>query len=204
MAILVIGGQTRNVGKTAVVCSLISAMPERRWTAIKITQCKHDAPNAAPCDCELAGRSLAIDEERDVNTGTDSSRYLAAGAVRSFWVRVRAGQLAEAMPRIRILAEIASAGNTILESNSVLGYLKPDLYAIVLDPARGDFKPSARQYLDQADAILLSAAPGQQPVWSGVPADAIKRIRTFRIEPPSYGSAEFVSFVAQKLEGRGA
>jgi hypothetical protein len=198
MAIIVIGGQSRNIGKTAVVCSLISAMPERRWTAIKITQCKHDASNAEPCDCELAGRNLAIDEERDVNTGTDSSRYLAAGAVRSFWVRVRAGQFAEAMPLIR--AEIASSANIILESNSVLRYLKPDLYATVLDPAFRDFKPSARQHLDQTDAILLPAAPGQQPAWSAVPADLIKRIRTFRIEPPNYGSAEFVSFVAQTLD----
>ncbi|MGA1984529.1 MAG: hypothetical protein ABSG84_18940 [Acidobacteriaceae bacterium] len=197
MAIIVIGGQSRNIGKTVVVCSLISAMPERRWTAIKITRCKHDAPDAEPCDCELAGRTLAIDEERDVNTGKDSSRYLAAGAVRSLWVRVRAGQFAEAMPRIR--GEINSSANIILESNSVLGYLKPDVYATVLDPASRDFKPSARQHLEQADAILLASPPGQEPAWSAVPADLIQRIRTFRIEPPDYSCAEFVSFVARKL-----
>jgi hypothetical protein len=199
MAIVVIGGQSRNIGKTSVVCSLIAAMPERRWTAMKITQCKHDAANGEACDCELAGRNLAIDEERNVNTGTDSSRYLAAGAVRSFWIRVRAGHFAEAMPRIR--AEIASSANIILESNSVLRYLKPDLYATVLDPAFRDFKPSAREHLDQADAILLPALSGQPSAWSGVPADAIKRIRSFRIELPEYSSAEFVAFVAQKLGG---
>ena len=65
MAIIVIGGQSRNIGKTAVVCSLISAMPERRWTAIKITQCKHDASNAEPCDCELAGRNLVAGLRKD-------------------------------------------------------------------------------------------------------------------------------------------
>jgi hypothetical protein len=197
MAIIVIGGQSRKIGKTAVVCSLISAMPERRWTAIKITQCKHDAIGAEPCDCEFAGRNLANDEERDVNTGKDSSRYLAAGAVRSLWVRVRAERFGEAMPRIR--AEIDSSANTILESSSVLGYLKPDLYAVVLDLASRDFKPSARQHLGQADAILLSGAPEQQFARAAVPGDLMKRIRTFRIGPPNYSSAEFAAFVAQKL-----
>ena len=200
MAIIVIGGQSRNVGKTSVVCGLISAMPERRWTAIKITQCKHDAPYGEPCDCELAGQSMAVSEERDLATGTDSSRYLAAGAVRSLWIRVRAGCLGEAMPRIR--AEIESAVNVILESNSVLEYLTPDLYAAVLDPAVTDFKPSARRNLDQADGILICAGPTRQPALLGVPANLMPRSWVFGIEPPSYSSAEFVSFVVRTLDGR--
>jgi hypothetical protein len=199
MAIVVIGGQSRNIGKTSVVCGLIAAMPERRWTAIKITQCKHNAVDGEPCDCELAGRSMAVDEEHDTATGKDSSRYLAAGAVRSLWVRVRAGCLEEAMPRV--CAEIDSAENVILESNSVLRYLTPDIYAAVLDPAVADFKPSAQLYLDQADAILIPAAQALCADWSGVPADLMERARLFRIEPPSYCSAEFVAFAIRTLEG---
>lgn len=198
MAILVIGGQSRNIGKTAVVCGLIVAMPQRRWTAIKITQCKHDAESSGACDCELGGRNVAIDEERYATTDTDSSRYLAAGAVRSLWVRTRPGHLGEAM--VQICSEIDSAANVILESNSILRYLKPDLYAAVLAPERADFKPSALQYLDRADAILISAEqrlPADRP---GVQADLMQRIRTFRIEPPSYCSAEFAAFVAQTLD----
>lgn len=194
MAIVVIGGQSRNIGKTSVVCGLIAAMPERHWTAIKITQCKHGATDGEQCDCELAGSSVAISEERDATSGTDSSRYLAAGAVRAVWVRTLPGRLGEAMRRIR--AEIDASANVIIESNCVLEYLKPDLYASVLDPASGDFKPSARQYLEQADAILLSSAQGQL---HGVSAELVGRIRTFRMEPPSYCSAEFVEFVARKL-----
>jgi hypothetical protein len=71
-------------------------------------------------------------------SGTDSSRYLAAGAARSFWVRTRQGQLSEAMPRVRAL--LAGAGNAIVESNSVLRFLQPDLSLSVLDPGISDFK----------------------------------------------------------------
>ena len=44
MAIVVVGGQSRNVGKTSLVANLIKAVPERRWTAVKITQHEHDLP----------------------------------------------------------------------------------------------------------------------------------------------------------------
>jgi hypothetical protein len=203
MATIVIGGHTRNIGKTSAVCALISAMPERRWTAIKITQFGHGvcSANGEPCDCETADHTIAISEERDPASGTDSSRYLAAGATRSLWVRTRQGELAEAMPRIR--SEIARAENVILESNSVLRFLRPDICAAVLDPDIADFKPSALRYLDRADAILISGGSIERPNWSGVSLKLIERTPKFQIAPPSYCSAEFMSFVAQKLDRAG-
>lgn len=203
MAIVVIGGHSRNIGKTSVVCALISAMPECRWIAMKITQFGHGvcSANSEPCDCETADHTVAISEERDRATGTDSSRYLAAGAARSYWVRTRQGQLAEAMPRIRAI--LATAENVILESNSVLRFLQPDVYASVLDPKVGDFKRSALRYLDRADAVLLPPPGGQQVNWTGVSRRLIENVPKFGIAPPLYDSPEFASFVARKLAGAG-
>ena len=200
MATVVIGGHTRNIGKTSVVCALIAAMPERRWTAIKITQFGHGVYAA---DGELSGGEIAdlprgVFEEHDAAAGTDSSRYLAAGAAHSFWVRARQGQLADAMPRVRALIERAE--NAIVESNSILGFLRPDLYASVLDPEVADVKASALRYLERADAILLSGEGACQPGWAGVSMESIEKIPTFRIGPPSYCSSEFVSFVAHRLD----
>ena len=202
MAIVVIGGHSRNVGKTSVVCALIRALTERHWTAIKITQCKHGTADAGPCDCELGGHATAIHEERELFTGTDSSRYLAAGAVRSLWVRTRAGKLVEAMPRIR--DEITLAENVILESNSILGFLQPDVYASVLDPQVPDFKASALKFLGRADAILLPVGVDERANWPGVSLQSIEGVSMFRIAAPGCNSPEFTSFVAQKLDrGRG-
>ena len=75
---------------------------------------------------------------------SDSSRFLVSGAVRSLWVRTRQGMLAEAMPRVH--KELAAAENAILESNSVMSFLRPDLYLTVLDAATADFKLSAQQF----------------------------------------------------------
>ncbi|MHB1936997.1 MAG: hypothetical protein ACYCOR_10465 [Acidobacteriaceae bacterium] len=156
MAIVVVGGHTRNIGKTSVVAGLIAALPQMEWTAFKVTQFGHGicSANGEPCDCETDAHTVAVTEEHSADSGTDSARFLAAGAVRSFWVRTRQGQLAEAMPRVR--KELARAKNAILESNSIVRFLKPDLYLTVLDPAIGDFKPSAQYFLDRADAVLWS------------------------------------------------
>lgn len=199
MPVIVIGGHTRNIGKTSVVAGIIAAMPERRWTAIKITQFGHNvcSANGEPCDCHTADHTLAISEERDRASGTDSSRYLAAGAQRSFWVRTRQGQLHEAMPRVRSL--IAEAANVIIESNSVLRFLRPDLFLSVLSPQIADFKDSARLYLDRADALVLSGSDAlNERVWTSI-APSLLRAPKFLVTPPEYMTPELEAFVHARL-----
>src|SRR5579864_7449066 len=150
--LIVVGGHSRSVGKTSVVAGLIAALPQFHWTAMKITQYGHGicSANGKPCECACDDSSWAITEERDWSGKSDSSRFLVSGAKRSLWVRTRQGMLAEAMPRIR--EELAGSANAILESNSILRFLRPDLYLTVLDAATPDFKLSAQQFLDRADA----------------------------------------------------
>ena len=103
MAIVVIGGHSRSVGKTSVVAELISALPEYDWTAVKITQYGHGVCSAdgVPCDCATADHTWAISEEKDRGGESDTSRFLLAGAMRALWVRTEQGRLAEAMPALR-------------------------------------------------------------------------------------------------------
>ena len=205
MPIIVIGGHTRNIGKTSVVAGLIAALPQHNWTAIKITQFGHNvcSANSEPCDCQTADHTLAISEERDPTTGTDTSRFLAAGAKQVFWVRTRQGELAEAMPRVRKL--IAAAENIILESNSVLRFLQPDLSLAVLDPSIPDFKPTALRYLDRTDAFILPAGATLESLakshpWPGVSPKLIARKLVFHASPPAYTSPELIEFVAAALQ----
>lgn len=194
MSVVVVGGHSRNIGKTSVVAGLIAALPHLRWTAIKITQYGHGicSANGEPCDCATEDHSIAVSEERSRTSGTDSARYLAAGAERSWWVRTQQGQLAEAMPRLRKL--VADAENVIIESNSVLRFLRPDILVSVLDPAVADFKPSALRYLDRADAVVLPAE-AEPEGWAGVSASLLTRARRFPFAGVDYCSLELVQFV---------
>jgi hypothetical protein len=199
MALIVVGGHSRSVGKTSVVAGLIAALPEYHWTAMKITQYGHGicSANGKVCDCASADHSWAVSEERNRSGESDSSRFLVSGAVRSLWVRTRQGMLAEAMPRVR--KELATAENAILESNSVMKFLRPDLYVTVLDPSTEDFKLSAQQFLDRAQVIVLhDAADG--PSWKNVSLKPVAGRPIFRMTPPQYVTPELVEFVRGKLE----
>ena len=200
MAIVVVGGHARNIGKTSVVAGLIAAMPEMHWTAFKVTQFGHGmcSANGEPCDCETAEHTIAVSEERaGGDWTTDSGRYLAAGAMRSFWVRTRTGDLAVAMPRIR--REIALAENVVIESNSILRFLRPDIYLSVLDPRTADFKDSARYFLDRADAVLVNEGELNRPEWKGVSLKLIEGTPVLAMRPPVYATDEVVEFVRQHL-----
>jgi molybdopterin-guanine dinucleotide biosynthesis protein len=195
---IVVGGHSRSVGKTSVVAGLIARLPEVRWTAFKITQYGHGfcTADGTPCDCATDDHTLAISEERDATSGTDTARFLAAGAARSLWVRARQGMLAEAIPRIR--KELAAAENAILESNSVMQFLRPDLYLTVLDAGTADFKDSARLFLDRADAVLVRSTD-LEPRWSGVSAKLVEGKPRFLIGPPEYVTDAVVEFVRERL-----
>ena len=200
MPIVAIGGHSRSVGKTSVVAGLISAIPELRWTALKITQYGHGicSANGEACDCATADHSWAVSEETDRSGDSDTSRFLAAGAVHSWWVRTQQGRLAEAMPRIRQI--LARTENAIIESNSILRFLKPDLYLTVLDPTTADFKPSAQTFLDRADAVLLHAHPDStNPIWKQVSLKPVAGRPMFAIHPPQYITPEIVEFVRDRL-----
>ena len=201
MAIVVIGGHSRSVGKTSVVAGLIATLPEFNWTAVKITQYGHGicSANGEACDCATADHSWAISEERDRSGESDTSRFLIAGAGQALWVRTEQGQLAEAMPTLR--RRLALANNVIIESNSVLKFLRPDLYLTVLDPYTPDFKSSAREFLDRAHAVILHKAP-QGATWQSVSLKPVASRPIFRISPPNYVTPEIVNFVRENLTAR--
>jgi hypothetical protein len=200
MPVVIIGGHTRSVGKTSVVAGLIAALRDLHWTAFKITQYGHGvcSANGEACDCATADHSWAVTEEKDRSGESDTSRFLVAGADHSWWVRTQQGHLAEAMPRLRTI--LAKTENAIIESNSVLRFLKPDLYITVLDPATADFKASAQQFLDRADAVLLHSADNSAgAAWKSVSLKPVVDRPMFMIRPPDYVTSEVVNFVRGRL-----
>src|ERR1700682_4528211 len=203
MAIVIIGGHSRSVGKTSVVAGLIAALSEFDWTAVKITQYGHGicSANGEACDCATADHAWAISEEKNRSGESDTSRFLGAGASCSLWVRTEQGRLAEAMPALR--QRIAQARNVIVESNSVMKFLRPDLYLTVLDPATADFKASAQEFLNSASAVILHQTAGNSGLaWQNVSLKPVAGRPVFRITPPPYVTPEIVHFVRATLQKR--
>jgi hypothetical protein len=181
--ILVVGGHSRKIGKSSVVENLIARFPQACWVAIKITTHQHETGSGAPYD-------LLRETEP---TTTDSGRYLAAGAERSYLLRVSPGRLAEALPALRQVC--SGALNTIIESNRIVEHLKPDLFLQVVDPTVEDWKDTAREHLHAAGGFVLVSRERRLEDSLELPSGAPR----FLVAPPRFASPELYSFVAERL-----
>jgi hypothetical protein len=199
--LVVVGGQARNIGKTSVVAGLIRKLRDRRWTALKITQYGNGVcarhTETAECGCEpAAGEKFALSEEYEAG-GTDSGRFLAAGAERSFWLRVPAGELPRAAGMVKKI--LAQGENAIVESNSVLELVAPDVFLMVLDFGCEDFKASSLRYMDRADGFVVIDRGINAPLWEAVARGIWDGKPRFLVKPPRYVTAEVVEFVKARM-----
>ena len=77
-------------------------------------------------------------------------------------------------------------------------FLRPDLYLAVLDLGTADFKESAQQFLDRADAVVLHQTGGHV-TWTGVSLKPVSERPVFQICPPQYVTAEMVEYVRKRI-----
>ena len=199
--LVVIGGHARKIGKTSVMAGLIRRLRDRRWTALKITQygngvCANHVATAA-CGCEpAAGLEFALSEEYEAG-GTDSGRFLAAGAERSFWLRVPAGELPRAAGMVRKI--LAQGENVIVESNSVLELVVPDVFLMLLDFSCEDFKASSLRFMDRADGFVVIDRGINAPLWEEVARGVWDGKPQFLVKPPRYVTPAVADFVRGKF-----
>jgi hypothetical protein len=169
--VVVVGGHARKIGKTSVVCGVIRALPDWHWTAIKISQHSRSeeiGPSATP----------------------DSSRFLAAGAARAFWIE----GLKDHMPEV--LPIIAGSENTIIESNTIRRFLDPDLTAMVVNGSVPDLKSSTLWFLEKADVLVTTSA--EPPAWPRIPEILLQNKPQFLALPPLYENAAFIEKIRSR------
>src|ERR1019366_1849347 len=172
----------------------------------KITQygngvCAHHVATAA-CGCEpAAGEEFALSEEYQAGD-TDSGRFLAAGAERSFWLRVPAGELPRAAGMVKKI--LAQGENVIVESNSVVELVAPDVFLMLLDFSSEDFKASSLRFMDRADGFVVIDRGITAPLWKEVSRGMWDGKPRFLVKPPRYVTADLVDFVKSKISAASA
>ena len=202
--LVVVGGHSRNIGKTSVVAGLIRKLRSRKWTAVKITLYGNGicAKDGGACGCEPAsGEAFELSEEYQPGD-TDTGRFLAAGAERSLWLRAPAGELARAAGAIRKI--IDRCGNVIVESNSIVELVQPDVFLMLMDFACDDFKPSSMRFLDRADAFVVIDRGINAPLWQEVARGMWDGKPQFPVKPPVYVTPAVADFVKSKFPAKSA
>jgi len=197
MKLVVVGGQGRKVGKTSVIAGLIRGLNSLAWTAVKISHHRGDADlqDTPSADDLPAHLDFLLSEEKDPKAIRDTSRFLAAGARRALWMRARGGRLAQALPGL--LEALEGDEYVIVESNSLLGFLKPAVFLMVIDESGGDLKASARQFFGRADAFVTVMAGPR--LW---PARALQLPQdkpAFAVSPSDWSNPALCRFVSERL-----
>ncbi|HWY68035.1 MAG TPA: hypothetical protein VNX88_05190 [Terriglobales bacterium] len=150
MARIIVGGQTKDAGKTTLICNIIKAFPAAEWTAVKFSNHRHPAEN---CEVLTEGPGWIIWEQSATDDQTDAARFLHSGADRGLLVQADNRSLREVCSVL--MKEISTTTAVIVESASAAEFLQHDLLLLLLDAAQNDFKESTRQQLGGADAFVL-------------------------------------------------
>ncbi|KAF0144008.1 MAG: hypothetical protein FD156_2165 [Nitrospirae bacterium] len=87
----------------------------------------------------------------------DTARLLKAGAENVLWVQSPAEGLQEVMPLA--VTRLLHLSGIIIEGNSAIEFLKPDVVIFILGRDTGTLKKSAVKILDMADIILFEEEP---------------------------------------------
>jgi hypothetical protein len=192
MTTIIVGGHSRKVGKTAVTAALIGAFAEYPWAAIKISTHFH---GRLPSD-----NGCSIYEEHNRDGFTDSSRFLAAGAARSFWVRIQENQIEAAMSQL--LPALQSSPFLIIESNNILQCIPKDILIMVLKYDVDDFKESARKILPKTNAIVAISRNASSPDWESVMQEIPAGIPVFDTPDPHVLPPGLMELVRFHLHGQ--
>ena len=180
MPIIAIGGNTKDIGKTALVCALIAALPEFQWTAVKITGHDYGPTGSTPANC-------AVWEETQAGKETDTGRYLTAGARRALLI-TRSG----AQPPIEeIRKALGDDRNVIFESNRIVDAVKPDLCLALIGRPSTEKKASFARLLSIANAVVTF----DENQIDGLPA----RLPRFRLQSAAILSPQMVSWLRTRL-----
>ncbi len=149
--LILIGGSGRNVGKTSFACLLIEELSKKeKVIAIKISNIKPDDNSFHGFHEKNIEGNFEIFEEKGFGN-KDSQRMLAAGALRSFFIRTTDNFVEDAFKSL--LKQIGQNSLLICESNSLRKFVEPKAFVMVGNKEQAN-KPGAKANFMKADFIV--------------------------------------------------
>ncbi len=137
--IISVTGAHSSCGKTTVCELLFSRLPGK-WGAIKYTK--------------TAFYTSVSDDVLRHPQGKDTHRMHSAGAHRVIWVQAPREELKEVLPMsMNMLSECTGI---IVEGNSPIEFLSPDIVIFVFGRDINRIKPSAERIIERADFVIFN------------------------------------------------
>ena len=153
--IILVGGATRNVGKTSFICSLIENISKKHnIIALKIKTLYDGDDFFHGKDMNPLKGNYRIVEETGNKGNEDTERMLQAGAKRVFKIKAKNEYLHNAFEDF--YKRIPENSLLVCESNSLRNILKPALFLLIKHKNLEEMKPSAKKLEPWADKIIYS------------------------------------------------
>jgi molybdopterin-guanine dinucleotide biosynthesis protein len=140
--IIGIGGAYSGIGKTTLASLILQRL--EGWGAIKYTK------TGLYC-------SLVDDIETLSEKGKDTKIFLDSGAEKVMWVQSSYDNLPESLNMA--VESLSYLKGIIIEGNSAIEVLKPDVVIFISGAGEGEFKKGAEKILKMADIVILDKKP---------------------------------------------
>jgi hypothetical protein len=189
MSTIIVSGHARKVGKTSVVAGLIHAFSECPWVALKVSTHGHFKASFT--------EDLVIHEEKYPGQESDSARFLAAGARRSFWIQMQECGMESALPQLQPILQ--SSPFVIIEGNNILKHASADIHIMVVNCNVVEIKDSARRLLQHLDILLVINSKPSLPSWKDVLLNTPNGCSIFETEDPQILPSAFLDLIRFRM-----
>jgi len=138
------------VGKTTLVCNIISENKENDIYAIKISPHFHKLTKTDKIIIQTD--NYIIIEETNTNTKKDSAKMLKSGAKTVYYIQSTDKYLPQVFNEIKNL--IPENSNIIIESGGARNIFKPNLFLMLKSADNSQIKIKSAKLLSLADKIV--------------------------------------------------
>lgn len=155
--LLLIAGTGQNVGKTTLACRIIERFSVE-YPIVGIKMSSHFHKKVESGNAFVQRNDLYVAEEIDRAKSKDSSRFLAAGAIKSYFVMAADDQLLEAMQNILDL----NHSNTffVCESCGLRNWYIPGVFLMMHRAGSEIHKPDAPKWRTVCDRWITFDGTG--------------------------------------------
>jgi hypothetical protein len=152
---VMIGGNSRNSGKTTLACSIISKFSiTNEVVGLKVTGIR---PGEAHLHGNHSGETMhgyTILEETDCSSGKDTSKMLKAGATRVFYIFAEDIFIEKAI--LHFVSMYINNQVIVCESRSLRDIVKPGLFLMMVRLPASVKEKDVSVYLSKADKAIYN------------------------------------------------
>ena len=150
---VMIGGNSRNSGKTTLACSIIKKMAEKHEViGLKVTSVRPGEDDRHGNHDEEVAANFTIFEETKTDSHKDTSKMLMAGAAHVYYIRVTETFYEQAI--LHFLSKYINKQIIVCESRGLRKIINPGLFLMMIRlPADGNAKDIS-EYITKADKVF--------------------------------------------------